>query len=169
MNCKYRLVKKIFCFLIFYLFVHHIKSILYIILCASSHFLNYFRPLVAYLQSIFQDYKILFYRKGISIYFGIQEIDPSFSALLSVSLRCLFDVKFISYKIPVSFPVFKYQFEKYFIFIQCPTDFVIARIFFLIKFEFALRVISPRHEFCYFNPVFSLKFLWILIIFLFAV
>ena len=86
LHYKYRLMCSVFNELVFNVFKHHIKSILYIVFCSSRHFFNYFWPFVSYCNSFFQDQYIFLKTEWIFFDFRIQKVDPSFSALLSVSI-----------------------------------------------------------------------------------
>ena len=86
LHYKYRLMSSVLNELIFNVFKHHIKSILYIVFCSSRHFFNYFWPFVSNCNSFFQDQYIFLKTEWIFFDFRIQKVDPSFSALLSVSV-----------------------------------------------------------------------------------
>jgi len=86
LHYKYRLMCSVLNELVFNVFKHHVKSILYIVFCSSRHFFNYFWPFVSYCNSFFQDQYIFLKTEWIFFDFRIQKVDPSFSALLSVSV-----------------------------------------------------------------------------------
>jgi hypothetical protein len=87
----------------------------------------------------------------------IQKVDPSFSALLAISLGYLSQVEAFGNLVPVFGAVLLNQFKKFFVFILGPIYFMGASLLILIIFEFALRVIPSGHKPRNFNPIIFIK------------
>ena len=68
------------------IFEHHVEPVFYIILSSSRHFFDDFGPLVADGQSLLKNEDVLIQAERIFFDFGIQEINPSLTALLPVSI-----------------------------------------------------------------------------------
>ena len=154
-------------YIIFDTFVHHIEAVFNIIFGPSRHLLNNFCPFVSYLQSFFKKLDILFKWKRIFLYIRIQEIYPSFTALLSISKhRMLTDairilhsqfskifIQHFSNLIPMPCSILLYDFNKLFVFLFDPTALFDWILLFLTKSILTLSVISARNEASNLYPV----------------
>jgi hypothetical protein len=65
--------------------VHHVESILHIVLGSPRHFLDDFGPLVTNGKPLFKNQYILRKAEWVFFYFRVQEVNPSLPALLSIS------------------------------------------------------------------------------------
>lgn len=71
--------------LVLRVFEHHVESVFDIVLSSSRHVFDYFGPLIADLQLLFQDEDVLLGRKGHLLDVWVEEVHPPLSALLAVT------------------------------------------------------------------------------------
>jgi hypothetical protein len=148
MHYKNGIMSLIYCIFIFYISRHLIESIFHIVHCTSGQVIYNFRPFVSNHQSLFKDNKIFFNWKGTLPYIWIQATNPSFSALLSVSLGFLCDIKILWNSIPISYTMLFNLHLKFIVLVLSPNDLVSSSLFILIKFELTLLIISTGYKSC---------------------
>lgn len=83
--------------LILYILEHHVESIFDVIFGPSGHFLDYFGPLITYVESFFQDQNILLQSERIFFNLRIEEIHPPFAALFTIPIGTKIGIESGSY------------------------------------------------------------------------
>jgi len=156
---KHRLVVSILYKFVFYVFVHHIETIFYIIFSSSRHFFYDFRPFVADWEAFFQDLNIFKQTERVFLNLRIEEVNPSFTTLLAVSSCIQIFVKLLGYLTPLFCAIFSDELHEFFIFFFYPVTLLNRRLFVLIEFILALWVITSRNKSCNLDPVIFIKFL----------
>lgn len=72
--------------LILDIFEHHVESVFDVILSSARHFFYDFGPFVADAEPFLQDQDVLLQAEGVLLDLWVEEVDPSLSALLAVSV-----------------------------------------------------------------------------------
>ena len=86
------------------IFEHHVITILHIIFSSSRHLFDNFCPSISYFQFLLEDENVLICWKRYFFDFWIEEIDPSLSALLTITFNANWlDVLIIQFIHSISF------------------------------------------------------------------
>jgi hypothetical protein len=102
--------------LILNIFIHHIKSILNVVLCSPWHIFYDFRPFVTNGKTLLKDKDIFRKVEWVLLDFWIEKVDPSFSALLSISSHLQILIQLVSDLTPLLGTVLSNEPYKLFIF-----------------------------------------------------
>ena len=157
---KDRLMSSILDEFIFDIFEHHVKSILHIVFSSSRHFFDDFGPFVSNTKPLFKDENIFCKAEWVFLDFRIQKVNPSLSALLTVSINGEILIQLVGNLTPLLCSIFSDEPDKLFIFSLDPIAFLYRRLLILVEFVLTLGVISPRDESSDLHPVILVKPLW---------
>lgn len=104
-------------------------------------------------MSQLENSKIFFLRERIPIYFRVQEIVPSFTALFAVATDLKPFVQNFSYVLPLFSPFLSNDLEQLVVFLALPLGLSDVRLMILIPLILALGVISARNQACHILPI----------------
>ena len=155
-----RLMVAVFDELIFDVLIHHVEPILDVVFRSARHLFDDLRPLVADGESLLKDKNIFAYTEWILFDLGIQEIHPSFSALLAVSRDAKTSIELVSNLRPLLGAILSYELHKLLIFPLDPVTLLDRRLLVLVELVLALRIISSGDEPSDLDPVILVEFLW---------
>lgn len=145
--------------LIFDILVHHIEPIFNVVLCPTRHFFNDLGPLVADRQALLENKDVFSEAERVLLDLWVQEVDPPFSALFTVSVGAKILVKLLRDLTPLFGTVLANQFDQLLIFTLHPITLLDGRFLILVELVLALRVVTARDEASDLDPVILVKLL----------
>lgn len=145
--------------LIFDVFVHHIESVFNVILCPARHFFDDLGPLVADRQALLENKDVFGEAEWVLLDLWVQEVDPSFSTLFTISGGTKILVKLFRNLTPLFGTVLANQFDQLLIFTLHPITLLDGRFLILVELVLALRVVTARDEASDLDPVILVELL----------
>jgi hypothetical protein len=122
---------------------------------------NYFSPSVANIETLLKNENVLFKRKGLLLYFWVQEINPSFPTLFTISQNGVFTdggrtifyslffkilIKQLRDVVPMFNTVLIDNSNQFIVFFFYPVTFLYLIFLFLIESIQTLRIISSWNK-----------------------
>jgi hypothetical protein len=115
--------------------------------------LDYLRPSVTYLLAQLQYLQIFLRSEWVSIDLRVQEVVPSLTALLPITLYTEDSIEALSYLLPLFSTLVRYDSEQFLIFTLLPLGFCDIRFVSLIPLVLALSIISSGDQLCDILPI----------------